>query len=47
MRIAKPYMKVLQVIVKLDERDSERQEDKHRVTNMSQQSHKRERSRYP
>ena len=31
VRIAKPHMKVLQVIVKLDDRDREREEGKHTV----------------
>ena len=39
---SKAHMKVLQVIVKLDEMDSERKEDKHRVRNMSEQSYERE-----
>ena len=37
VRIAKPHMKVLQVIVNLDEKDRERKEDKHRVRNTSEQ----------
>ena len=44
VRIAKPHMKVLvlQVIVHLDKRDTERKADKHRVRNTSEQSHERE-----
>ena len=41
VRIAKPHMKVLEVMVTLDERDSNRKEDKHRVRNTSEKSHER------
>ena len=47
--IEKPHMKVLQVIVKLDERESKRDYNKHtcRVRNTSEQTHKKRMKQIP